>query len=1081
MNSEKWYNTSPSMSLLLRFVLRYRHAVVGLSAVCFAIGLWMAAHLPLDVVPDISNVQVQILTAVPNLAPEEAETSVTRPIELEMNGLPDLEETRSVTVFGVSQVALIFHDGTDPYRARQLVGERLPVAAGRIPAGLSPRLAPLSTGLGEIYTYALLYRPDAPDRPATARARLSALKTLQDFVVRPAVRAVPGLADVNTTGGFDREFVVEPNVVKLAENGLDLADLASTLARNAAPGAGALVDRGPALTTVRSLVRAQTPEEMDGLTVKLGWGSVPVLLREVATVNPNGARPRTGAATLDGEEAVLGTALMLPGGNGRAVARRVDAALRQLRKRLPAGVELRPLYDRSTLVDNVLRTVRGNLLEGALLVVLMHLLLLGNWRGALIVVSVIPLAFVAGVAGLHALALSGNLMSLGAIDFGLLVDGAIVMVDNVARRLAARRRELGRPLQGAERHAAILAGYREVAAPAVCGSAIITVVYLPILGLGGVEGKMFHPLAWTAALALFAALILSLTLVPALCRLFLREDPSPAEDDSAGTTPLMRALDRVYRPVLAWAIGPVGKRVLLTGAAVLGVLAVWLLTRLGAEFLPRLDEGSLVVEVQRDPAVSLEQSVAMEKATEQGILRDVPEITQAFARIGASDIATDAQGVNQNDIYLSYQPRSRWRLNHHGHPITKEELTRLVIDSINKNVPGQELTTNQPIAVRFGEMLEGVHADVAVKVFGPDSEQLDTLAGKVRDVLKEVPGADEVALEEVGRTDTLEVHPNYETMRRYLAQGDEINRALNAGYAGLEVGRVDQGETFFPLAVRLSDADRADPALLEQLPLRSAEGTLMLALKQVASVTNVPRLNRLTHENDQRRRAVMVNVHGRDVAGFVRAARRAVAGAVPLAAGYRVEFGGAFEQLDSARTRLLALVPVAALAVIGLVFLALRSWRQTLVVCAAVPLALVGGIFGLALRGLPFTVPAAVGFIALGGVATLNALVLVSRYGQFAARGLSRAEAAAASARTRLRPVLMTAVAAAIGFLPMALAHGPGAEIQRPLATVVIGGILSATLLTLAIIPALLTLGGTSKRQELPSTRRPRPREVAAA
>ena len=1048
------------LSLLLRFVLRHRVAVVLASALCFAAGLWTAVRLPLDVVPDISNVQVQVLTAVPNLAPEEAETSVTRPIELEMSGLPGLEETRSVTVFGGSQVALIFRDGTDPYLARQLVSERLPAAVERLPRGLSPRLGPLSTGLGEVFTYALAYRADAPARPPTPRTRLLALKTLQDFVVRPAVRAVPGLADVNTTGGFDRQFVVEPDVPKLAENGLDLSDLVNTLTRNAAPGAGALVDRGPALATIRSRVRAQTPAEMGGLTVKLGWGAVPVLLREVARVNPEGAKVRTGAATLDGEEAVLGTALMLPGENGRVVAGRVGALLADLQRRLPAGVELRPLYDRSTLVDDVLRTVRRNLWEGALLVVTMHLLLLGNWRGALIVVSVIPLAFVAGLAGLSIAGFSGNLMSLGAIDFGLLVDGAIVMVDNVARRLAARRRELGRPLPDPDRHATVLAGCREVAAPTVCGSVLITLVYLPILGLGGVEGRMFRPLAAMAALALLAALGLSLTLVPALCRLFLREDAAaPATDagDAAGTTPLMRALDRGYRPLLARAVSPVGKRVLLLGAGTLGLLALWTCTRLGAEFLPRLDEGSLVVEVQRNPAINLDQSVAMEAATERAILREVPEITHAFARIGASDIATDPQGPNQNDIYLSYKPRREWRPNHHGHPITKEELARAVVAAIDKNVPGQELTTNQPIAVRFGELLEGVHADVAVKVFGPDNERLADLAGKVRDVLKHVPGADEVALEEVGRTETLEVHPNPDAMRRYLAQGDEINRALEAAYAGQTAGRVDQGEVFFPLVVRLADTDRANPARLEQLPLRSAEGTLMLALKQVASVSSVPRLNRLTHENGERRRAILVNLRGGDAAGFVRAARRAVAAAVPLEPGYRVEFGGSFEQLDSARARLLVLVPVAALAVLGLVQLAVGTWRRTLVVCAAVPLALTGGVFALAWRGLPFTIPAAVGFVALGGVATLNALVLVARYGQLVARGVSRAEAASLSARQRLRPVLMTAVAAAIGFLPMALARGPGAEIQRPLATVVIGGILSATLLTLAIIPALLT------------------------
>lgn len=1047
------------LAFWLRFVLRHRVVVVLLSTIGCVVALLTAVRLPLDVTPDISGVQVQILTAVPNLAPEEAETSVTRPIELEMSGLTGLEETRSITVFGVSQVSLIFRDGLDPYLVRQLVSERLPAVLERIPRGLSPRLGPLSTGLGEVFTYALTYRPDAPNRPSTPRARLLALKTLQDFVVRPAVRATPGLADVNTTGGFDRQFVVEPNVPKLAENGLDLADLVNTLTRNAAPGAGALVDRGSALATVRSLVRAQTPEEMGGLTVKLGWGAVPVLLREVARVNPEGARVRTGAATLDGEEAVLGTALMLPGENGRAVAGRIGALLAQLPKRLPPGVELRPLYDRSTLVEGVLQTVRRNLWEGALLVVTMHLLLLGNWRGALIVVSVIPVAFVAGLAGLSIAGFSGNLMSLGAIDFGLLVDGAIVTVDNVARRLTVRRRDLGRALLEPERHSAILAGCREVAAPTICGSVLITLVYLPILGLGGVEGKMFRPLAAMAAFGLLAALLLSLTMVPALCRMFLREDaaaPAASADDAAGTTPLMRALDRGYRPLLARAVSPAGKRILLLGAGALGIVALWAFTRLGAEFLPRLDEGSLVVEVQRDPSINLDASVAMETATERAILREAPEITHAFARIGASEIATDPQGPNQNDIYLSYKPRREWRLNRHGHPITKEELARVVIAAINKNVPGQELTTNQPIAVRFGEMLEGVHADVAVKVFGPDNERLADLAGKVRDLLKDLPGADEVALEEVGRTDTLEVHPNYDAMHRYLAQGDEINRALEAGYAGQTAGRVDQGEMFFPLAVRLADADRANPALLEQLPLRSAEGTLMLALKQVASVVSVPRLNRLTHENGERRRAILVNVHGGDVAGFVRAARRAVA-AISLETGYRVEFGGSFEQLDSARARLLRLTPVAALAVIGLVFLAVGSWRRTLIVCVAPPLALTGGVFALALRGLPFTIPAAVGFIALGGVATLNALVLVSRYGQLVARGMSLAEAASLSARQRLRPVLMTAVAAAIGFLPMALAQGPGAEIQRPLATVVIGGILTATLLTLAIIPALLT------------------------
>ena len=1033
---------------LLRFSLR-RPAAVGFAALALlAFGLWSAGRLSSDIVPDISPVQVQVLTAAPALAAEEIETSVTRPVELEMAGLPGLQTVRSLTRFGISQVALTFADGTDVYLARQLVTERLAAASARLPAGLAPRLAPPSTGLGEIFTYALRYRPDAPGRPADERVRLTELKATQDFVVRPALRQVPGVAEVNTTGGYDRQMVVEPDPEKLAAAGLDLNDLADALAKNLAPGGGALLERGPRALLVRSGARAQTVAEVAGLTVKTGWGATPVLTREVAEVRLDAA-PRFGAATVDGEEAVLGTALMLPGENGRAVARRFAAAVRAVAPRLPAGIELVPLADRSLLVDDVLRTVRRNLAEGAALVVLVLLVLLGNARAALIVAAVLPLAFLLGLAGLAGLGGSGNLMSLGAIDFGLLADGAIVLVENSLLRLGQRRRELGREPDARERAATVLAAAREVAAPTVIGVVVITLVWLPIFGLDGVEGKMFRPLATVAVAALVAALALTLTLVPTLCAGCLRAGAA-----GEGENVVAAALGRAYQPALDFALRRRGA--LLVGVALLALAAGFVFSRLGTEFLPRLDEGSLVVEVHRPAGGSLAGAVAAEVAAERAIRAQVPEATQVFSRLGRSDLATDPQSADENDLYVALKPRREWRRTHAGRIPSKDELAKRITEVIAARVPGQELTTNQPVALRFDELLEGTRADVAIKVFGPGYDQLDALAAEVKTVVERLPGAGEVAAEEVGRADTLEIVPDRDAMRRLQATAAEVDGAISTALMGREVGRIDAGEQFYPLAVRFPAAVRDRPDLLASLPFRSAERNLLLNVGQVAQVRVTPRLATILRENGERRRAVMVNVRGRDSGGFAREAQGAVRAHVHPPAGYRVEFSGGFERYRHARARLRWLTPAVLAAVFALAALALGSGRRALAVLAGVPLAWVGGVFALAWRGMPLTISAVVGFLALSGVAVLNGLVLAAAYGQLRRRGVPPTDAARESARRRLRPVLGTALVAGLGLLPMALSTAPGAEVQRPLATVVIGGILSATALTLLVIPALL-------------------------
>lgn len=1029
---------------ILNFALRQRVFVLIAAAALIIAGLWSASRLPIDAVPDITNVQVQINTAVPAFAPEEIEKLVTYPIEMEMGGIENLLEVRSLSKTGLSQVTLIFAEHADLYLARQLVGERLQSVLDELPPGVAPKLAPITTGLGEIYHYIVRYAPDYAEAPADPLDQLRELKLVQDYVIKPALRTVKGVTEVNTSGGYDRQFVITPDPEKLINVGLTLGDIADAISANTSNAGGSVVELGGENVTVRAVSRVQTVDDIANLPLKFAGGSAPLHIRDVAEV-AIGSGVRTGAATHDGAEAVLGSALMLIGENSRLVADRVHERIEGLRDKLPAGIEIETVYNRTELVDATIRTVEKNLLEGALLVVAVLIGLLGNWRAALIVACAIPLSFLFALTGMERYGVSGNLMSLGAVDFGLIIDGAVVMAENIVRLLAQRQHELGRLLKPDERRQTILTACRQVGTPTVFGVAIITIVYLPMFTLTGIEGKMFQPMAFTVVFALIGALILALTLVPVLCSFFLRGRIS--EEDNL----LIRAAKRAYAPVLHtglrlrwWIVG---------GAAVLVGCAALVFNRLGAEFIPQLDEGSLAAQLIRTTSIGLGPSLDMQTATERALLEKFPEVSHTFARVGTSEVATDPMGVNVGDSYILLKPRAEWR-QIDGRTITKDELTALMAEELNARFPGQSALFSQPIELRFNELLSGSRADLAIKVFGDDYATLEHLAGEVREIVERIPGAADVEFDAAGKAPVLQILPDRAAMARLNVRADEINRVIATAFAGEESGLVVQGNRRYPIITRLPESARRDFARVGQLPLHTADGHL-ITLGQVARISVAEDVNTISREAFQRRMAVQVNLRGRDVQSFVEEARSRIGSEVDLPEGYRIEYGGAFENLQAARARLAIVVPMALGAIFLLIFAAFRSVRQALIVYTGIPLAVTGGVFALWLRDLPFSISAAVGFIALSGVAVLNGVVLISFFNQLRAQGRKVREAVIEGALTRLRPVLMTALVAALGFVPMALATGSGAEVQRPIATVVIGGILSATLLTLVLLPVL--------------------------
>ncbi len=1032
---------------ILEFSLRQRAFVLLGALALLGAGIWSAVHLPVDATPDITNVQVQVNTEVKGLAPEEIEKLVTFPIEMEMSGVPGMTELRSLSKTGLSQVTLVFGETTDTYRARQLVSERLLNAAEELPPGITPKLAPITTGLGEIFYYVVDYAPGAPDRPATRAEELMELKLIHDFIVKPALRTVPGIAEVNASGGYEKQIVVQPRPDALLAAGVTFSELADVIGENVTNAGGGAVQVGGEQIAIRADGRVQSAAEIAELPVKFrGAVAAPLLVRGVADVGI-GSSLRTGSATHNGREAVLGAALMLAGENSRVVAQRVAAKLDELRSRLPAGVMVTTVYDRTDLVDRTISTVEKNLFEGAILVIVVLLGLLGNWRAALIVSLAIPLSFLFAITGMVRFGVSGNLMSLGAVDFGLIIDGAVVMVENIVRRLGQRQHELRRTLSVEERLHAVLAAAKEVGRPTFFGVFIITVVYIPILALTGIEGKMFKPMAFTVILALVGALILALTLMPVLCSFFLRG--RVAEEDNR----LIRGAKRLYQPVLAAALR---LRWLCVGAAIaLFVLALAVFNRLGAEFVPQLDEGSFATHMIRTTSIGLDASIAMQEQTERILRESFPEITTTFSRIGTAEVATDPMGVNVADTYIFYRPLSEWPRDEHGHAPTKDEIADRMAVVLGQRLPGQAYLFSQPIEMRFNEILEGTRADIAVKVFGDDFAEIERIAGEVREVLERVPGAADVEFDALGKAPMLEIKLRREAMTRYNIHADEINATIATALAGSEVGTIVDGNRRYPIVVRLPEHLRGAFAELRHLPVRSSHDAGLVTLGQVADFVVTEKVNSIARESGQRRAAIMVNLRGRDVESFVQEAQARVQAAVKLPPGYSVEFGGQFKNLQEARARLGVIVPTALAVIFLLIFVAFGSLRQALLVYSGIPLAVTGGVFALWLRGLPFSISAGIGFIALSGVAVLNGLMLVSCFNQLREQGRSVRAAVIEGSLLRLRPVLMTALVASLGFLPMALAHGAGAEVQRPLATVVIGGIVSATFLTLLLLPAL--------------------------
>ncbi|HEY7001512.1 MAG TPA: CusA/CzcA family heavy metal efflux RND transporter [Candidatus Udaeobacter sp.] len=1033
---------------ILEFSVRQRVLILMAALALLLIGLWSATKLPMDAIPDITGVQVQVNTTVPALAPDEVEKLVTVPLEMALGGVAGVTEMRSLSRFGLSQITLQFTDKSDVYRARQLVTERLQTAGDTLPAGVTPTLIPITTGLGEVSYYTVDYAPNAPGIPPTREAQLMALWEIQEYVIKPQLRTVSGVAEVNAYGGYVKQIVVTPNIAKLHDAGLTVSDLAKVVGENVENAGGGVVNAGNEQLVIRGVGRVASPQEIAELPIKFAAGVMPLRVKDLADVKIGHAF-RTGAATHGGQEAVLGVAMMLMGENSHAVAEGVAEKITEIQKRLTSGVVISPEYNRKNLVHRTIRTVATNLFEGALLVITVLLFLLGNWRAAFIVAAAIPLSLLFAITGMTRLGISGNLMSLGAIDFGLIIDGAVVVVENVVRQLGIKQHELARRLTTEERLHVVLTASKQVGTPMFFGVLIIAIVYVPILALSGIEGKMFHPMALTVMLALGGSLVLTLTLMPALCSFLLTG--RIAERD----TLIIRLIKSVYAPILRWALRL--RWLVVLGAIALFAVAMIIFRHLGADFIPKLDEGTFTIMVFRTSSINMTQSVAEQRRTEEEIPKRVPEITHVFSRIGSAEIATDPMPASDCDFYIYYKPQNEWR-KVGNRPISKEELARIITAEIEALNPGARVMVAQPVEMRFNEMLEGVRADIAVKIFGIDYDVLERLGSEVKKVLEQIPGTregeGEVEYETTGRAPMLEIRVKRDVLTKYNLHAGDVNQAITAALGGETVGRMLEGNRRFDIVIRLSEADRENLDKIRALPVRVGESGL-LALGDLADIQRVKTVSPILRDSGQRRAALMVNLQGRDVESWVREADAKVREQVKLPEGYTLEFGGQFENLREAKARLVIVVPAALIFIFVLIFTAFSSVRQALLVYSGVPLAVTGGVIALWLRDMPFSISAAVGFIALSGVAVLNGVVMISYFNQLREQGSDVRSAVIEGSLTRLRPVIMTAAVAAFGFIPMALSTSAGGEVQRPLATVVIGGIISSTFLTLVLLPVL--------------------------
>ncbi|NIJ69171.1 cobalt-zinc-cadmium resistance protein CzcA [Xanthomonas sp. 60] len=1058
MNTE--YRPVPGMlERIVAAAIAQRWLMLAMTLALVLVGGWSFGRLAIDATPDITNVQVQVNTAAPGYSPLESEQRITYAVETAMAGLPRLAQVRSLSRYGLSQVTVVFEDGTDLYFARQQVAERLQQVRSQLPAGLDPQLGPIATGLGEIFMYTLDAAPGAR-KPDGSAYTATDLRTLQDWVIRPQLRTVPGVTEVNTIGGFQRQVHITPDPARLRALGFTLEDVVSAVEANSQNVGAGYIERNGQQFLVRIPGQLEGLQDIGNIVLDRREG-VPIHVRDVASV-AEGEELRSGAATQNGHEVVMGTVVMLVGANSREVARASAERLRVAQRSLPEGVSVMASYDRTALVDRTVRTVAKNLLEGALLVIVVLFALLGNVRAALITAAVIPLSMLFTLTGMARGGVSANLMSLGALDFGLIVDGAVIIIENCLRRFGLRQQALGRVMTAAERFAETASATAEVIRPSLFGLGIITAVYLPIFALTGVEGKMFHPMAITVVLALTGAMLLCLTFVPASIALLLGGRVA-AHDNR-----LMRTLRTRYEPLLAAAL--VRGRWVGAGAVLLVVACGVLATRLGSEFVPSLDEGDIALHALRIPGTSLGQSVGMQVQIEQRLLR-FPEVATVFSKIGTAEVASDPMPPSVADTFVMMKPRADW-------PDPRKPRAELVaeLETAVAQLPGNHYEFTQPIQMRMNELISGVRADVAVVLYGDDLATLAQVGRRIERVVAGVPGAADVRLEETRGLPLLTVVPDRQALAGYGLNPGQVQATVATAVGGTVAGQLFEGDRRFDIVVRLPETLRSDPAALADLPVSldaalatgnadelsrgGSAGPLTgnpraVPLRELARIESSEGPNQINRENGKRRIVVTANVRDRDLGGFVMELQRVLPAQVALPAGYWIGYGGSFEQLISASQRLAVVVPVTLLLIFALLFWAFGSGRDALIVFSGVPLALTGGVLALAARGLPLSIPAGIGFIALSGVAVLNGLVMVTFVRQLRAQGLPVGEAVRESALGRLRPVLMTALVASLGFVPMAFNVGAGSEVQRPLATVVIGGIVSSTLLTLLVLPVL--------------------------
>ena len=1014
-----------------------QNAIWVLLFVCtwIAVGIYSYQKLPIDAVPDITNTQVQINTQAKGFTALEVEQRITYPIENAMAGIPDLELTRSISRYGLSQVTIVFKDGTDIYWARQQINQRIQEAQPELPAQIAPTMSPVSTGLGEIYQWVLKADPNAKKPDGTAYTPMD-LREIQDWIVRPQLQRVKGVAEVNSIGGFEKTYVVSPDLNRMQQLNISLEQLQQALAQNNENrGAGYIEDNGQQLTV-------RVPGAFNGLSdienTMLGSpNGSPIRVGDIAQVSI-GHDLRTGGATYNGKETVLGVAMMAIGGNSRTVSKAVDAKLQDIQNSLPKGVVIETAYDRTTLVEKAIKTVQKNLVEGAILVIIILFLFLGNIRAALITACVIPLSMLFTLTGMAQKNISANLMSLGALDFGIIVDGAVVIVENCIRRLAHTQQLLKRPLTQSERFKEVFLAARQARRPLIFGQLIILVVYLPIFALSGVEAKMFHPMALAVVLALVAAIILSITFVPAAVALWVKGDIQEKESR------WMLWLKAKYQQTLD--ISYQYKAVVLIFALCVLVITGFISTKLGSEFAPQLSEGDFAIQQLRSPSTGLEESLRIQKNTEKLLLKSFPEIKAVFARTGTAEVATDVMPPNISDGYIMLKPRSEW-------PNPKESLDELRGRMVTylATIPGNNSEFSQPIELRFNELISGVRSDVGVKIFGDDMNVLNTEATKISKIIQQISGSSAVKVEQTSGLPLLNVEVNKTLAAQYGLSVRSIQDLVATSIGGQSVGQILEGDRRFDFVIRLGEQDRS-VASVSQLPIQLPNGGSIL-LSDVAQVSTIEGINQVSRENGKRRVVVTTNVEGRDLGSFVSDVQTQLK-AYTLPSGYWIEYGGQFENLASAKARMQIVIPLALITIFILLMAVFHNVKESLLVFTGVPFALTGGVLFLWLRDIPLSMSAGIGFIALSGVAVLNGLVMLTFIKELRDKYPVH-KAVWQGAILRLRPVLMTACVASLGFVPMALATGTGAEVQRPLATVVIGGIISSTLLTLVLLPVL--------------------------